>query len=825
MLSPKELHRRGLDKSNSGRYADARRLFERALRQVEEPDLEARIRLSLGYVEFELGSAEAGLALCRSALDLERVTDDARGLVHSQLGLLLLRSGQNPAALEAFATAISMLGSDPEPMATAHLNRGFLYLLQGDYAEASTDLAAAIDYARQAGLPLVVAKAEHNLGYARLLAGDIAAALRLMDRARPAWAGESATYQALCEQDRAEVLRAAGLVSDASTVLQETIRVYGRARLRQYQAEAQLTLARMLLVIDPAAARGWARRAGRRFRQRNSTVWALRADAVAMSAEVALGRVDPGRLYEIDELSASLRSHGMSRDATDVALRGAQAAAATQALDEATSRLASVRIGADAPLQTRIMARQVRADVAARRGRRTQALRHIRSGLAELHEWQSAFGSLDLQSSMVGLGRDLALRGMSVALSSGRPDVVFEWAERARALAGRVQPVRPPADDATAADLAELRRLHTEIAAASSQDGVPASLRRREAALRAQIRQVRWHDKGSGLVTEPEPLDYVQQRLGADEVVVNILAVDDRLTALVVSEDVAEVVPLGPLAQVRQLLDGMQADLDMAAAHLPAAIRQSVHAGLGQRLVQLSSQLVAPWSRHVQDRRVVVVPSGALAGTPWTLLPDLAGLPVTVPRSASEWIRARGTAGPASKAGFVAGPRVDRAHEEIKRAAYAWPAARLLEGADVQAEAVRALASEVDVFHVAAHGRHSADNPLFSGLELVDGPWFGYDIDQVRSIPSAVILSACELGRSTVRWGEESIGMTAAWLHAGARCVIASPALVDDDVACEVLSATHQQLAQGVQPANALASAMAEVAGGVAPFICFGSGW
>jgi len=54
-----------------------------------------------------------------------------------------------------------------------------------------------------------------------------------------------------------------------------------------------------------------------------------------------------------------------------------------------------------------------------------------------------------------------------------------------------------------------------------------------------------------------------------------------------------------------------------------------------------------------------------------------------------------------------------------------------------RARDVAELACRVDVFHVAAHGRHSAENPLFfSGLELVDGPWFGYDIDQLaRSHP------------------------------------------------------------------------------------------
>jgi CHAT domain-containing protein len=87
-------------------------------------------------------------------------------------------------------------------------------------------------------------------------------------------------------------------------------------------------------------------------------------------------------------------------------------------------------------------------------------------------------------------------------------------------------------------------------------------------------------------------------------------------------------------------------------------------------------------------------------------------------------------------------------------------------------------------------------------------------------------LSACELGRSSVRWGEETIGMTVAWLHAGANTVIASPASVDDDVACYTLAATHHYLAGGQPPADALASAMVEVGGPVpAPFVCFGAGW
>ena len=121
------------------------------------------------------------------------------------------------------------------------------------------------------------------------------------------------------------------------------------------------------------------------------------------------------------------------------------------------------------------------------------------------------------------------------------------------------------------------------------------------------------------------------------------------------------------------------------------------------------------------------------------------------------------------------------------------------------------------MLHVAAHGRHAVDNPLFSGLELADGVLFGYDIDRMPRVPQIVVLSACEVGRSAVRWGEEAVGMTRAWLHAGTRCVIAAPVVVADDDACELLGALHTGLAGGLAPAAALAAA-GERTGILAPF-------
>ena len=72
-----------------------------------------------------------------------------------------------------------------------------------------------------------------------------------------------------------------------------------------------------------------------------------------------------------------------------------------------------------------------------------------------------------------------------------------------------------------------------------------------------------------------------------------------------------------------------------------------------------------------------------------------------------------------ARAGFAFGPHVPRAQEEVAAAAAAWSQVTSL--ADATVDEVTSLASEVDVLHIAAHGRHSSDNAMFSGLELADG--------------------------------------------------------------------------------------------------------
>jgi hypothetical protein len=276
---------------------------------------------------------------------------------------------------------------------------------------------------------------------------------------------------------------------------------------------------------------------------------------------------------------------------------------------------------------------------------------------------------------------------------------------------------------------------------------------------------------------------------------------------------------------VRERLDRIAADLDFAAHHPGGSFGETVQGSLRHDLAEVADRLVTPLLPLLADRRLVLTPSALLAGTPWTLLPGLRGRPLTVPTSASRWLEQVATrARRPVRVGLVAGPRVARADEEIERAAAAWPSADVLHGDDANAAKVGEIASRVDVLHLAGHGVHAGDHPLFSTVELADGPWFGHDLDLLARTPSIVVLSACNLGQVSVLRGEESVGMTAAWVHAGARTVLSSPALVADDVACVALAHWHRLLAGGAAPADALAEVV-EASGAVVPFLCFGAGW
>jgi CHAT domain-containing protein len=84
------------------------------------------------------------------------------------------------------------------------------------------------------------------------------------------------------------------------------------------------------------------------------------------------------------------------------------------------------------------------------------------------------------------------------------------------------------------------------------------------------------------------------------------------------------------------------------------------------------------------------------------------------------------------------------------------------------------------------------------------------------------VLSACDLGLTDVRPGDETFGVVTALQNAGSATVVASVARVADDTAMAAMVGFHQAITAGAAPAAALAAALDGEA--TASFVCFGAG-
>lgn len=799
----------------NGRPEQALPEFDRALAGLTAPLDLIKALNNRSLLHLDAGRVAAARADLGQALRLARQhdMDFAVALLTVNLGCLDVVAGDLPAALGAFAAARDTYErAAPGRLPSLAIERARALVAAGLFREADRELAAALAQARAQGQDHAVADALQVRAEAALLAGRNTAA---------------ASFAAEC---RALFLRRGNRRRAALAALLAL-----RAGPPDARRAARLatTLRRLALPEDARV-----------------------ADLVAARAVPLTGRGSPAhRAAALDRLLH--RAAGTGRlDRLD-----------TRLLHRAT---ALDRTGRLDRLDTRLLRRLTRAEIARAEGRPAAAARELAAGMAALHRHRARFGCLDLQTGASAHGRDLAAAGLAAALESGSPASVHRWSERARAQALLLPPARPPDDPAVAGHLEDLRQTRFALRAAQLDGRATAALRGRAEGLQRRIRESAWSLRGTGSGgSTPAPLGAVRAGLGDGAALVAYLRSGDLLRALVVTGSRATVAELGEWAAAEEAVLRLRADLDTAAGRaLPSRLAAAIEASTRRDAEALQKAVLEPVAALIGDRDLVVVPTGVLMTAPWALLPLCAGRPVTVAPSATTWLAARGRLGfPSTTSGgfgaaalagdrlpvaeglglaalagdrlpvaeglgpaalpvdglpaavvLVAGPGNRRGEDEIAEIARLYPAATVLAGDRAGPAATLAALDGAHLAHVAAHGRHEAENALFSSLDLAGGPVLGYDLQRLARPPSLVVLSSCELGLTEVRPGDETFGLASALLAAGTATVVASVARVADDAARDVMARFHRALTAGRPPAAALAG----VAAGTG-FVCLGA--
>jgi CHAT domain-containing protein/Tfp pilus assembly protein PilF len=319
-----------------------------------------------------------------------------------------------------------------------------------------------------------------------------------------------------------------------------------------------------------------------------------------------------------------------------------------------------------------------------------------------------------------------------------------------------------------------------------------------QAAVEAAVERIQREAKGAANVVhfKPDDLDAIRKRLAPDEALVLYGLFDEGPLALVVAPAGATTVRLPPTNDIENACVALLTAIDERAG--PEVTGKSADA--------LRDLVVKPLGLAPGMKRLLVSPDGALSYVPFALLaPDREvvdvpsgttyGLLLEDGKARGDGVLALGDPDYQSKvdaraAGIYARgavgklTRLPATADEAKAVG-----GTVLLGKDATEKGLRdAVATKPRwrAVHFACHGLIDAERPAFSSLALTaDGDDDGFltvlEVFRAKIPADLVVLSACETAKGKVVKGEGIMGLTRAFMFAGAPRVICSLWKVDDD--------------------------------------------
>lgn len=816
-------------------------------RRAEESGLVAEAEMSLALALQHQGNAARALRHAEAAV----LAAPGIARLGMQRALIQERFGQLGAALDTYRRAqrVAATTGDRDTLARIHCNRGVLLTYRGDFDRAEADILAGERLCLELGLTLMAAGARSNLGYLAARRGNTVEALRWLEQARPQLEAAGDLRHGVFELDLCEVLLGAGLHRDALVAGRRAIDLIGETGMQAELAEARLLTAEAALRDgDLATAESLAGAAARAFSRQRRAPWAARARHLEVQARWESGQHDARLLNAARRVADGLDDAGWTASAASSRILAARIALELGRPQIARSELTRVSRRRSGPASERIRALHARALLRDAEGDGRGARTALRAGWQIVEQHRATLGATELHVGAAAHTTELAALGIDLAVRAGSPEELLRWAERGRAGALHQPPAHAPQDPRLAEALAALRAVTAELDTAAKEGGETRALLRRQAELEAGVRSLARLVEGGGgaAATERRAIepDALHAALG-DRAFVELVVNGGRLLAVVASGGRLSIRALGDAASAMRESAALRMAIGRLAvgAGAPAPLRAAARDAAARAARALAELVLGPVAGELAGRPLVLVPTGALHGTPWPALPGIPDELVVAP-SAALWLRGRAAAeategaarsGDATSptAGTVlvaAGPRLHHAGAEIRAVAARYPAPTVRPAAAATADEIRALLPSVELAHLACHGHFRDDNPLFSALEFTGGLISVFELEQLPSVPRRIVLSACDSGRAAVRPGDELIGLAAALLRLGTESLVASVLAVPDDATRRLMTAFHTRLAGGATPPAALAAARAELDPGTdedrvaaAAFVVFGS--
>jgi tetratricopeptide (TPR) repeat protein len=782
-------------------------------------------------------------------------TDTLTAVVYGNRSICYELVGRYEEALEASAIAeerFATLGMT-ERLGEVISNRGLVLLRLGRGSEALAAHEAAADVLAKAGLALRHAQAIANIGETHLQLSNYASSLKEFESARRLLASTDALVDKhFVLRNTANAYLALNLHAEALATYREAEVLLRGTGMAHDQAQALWGIALALVAHSE-------------FEQAERAL----DEAAALFEEAGNVPLLSGVMLE----RASLReARGDRTDARATAQRALELVSKDSWPVQqvyARLRLADMLLPDTTAVEPHLLAAQRLADRLALphlRYRTNERLGHLRrlQGRDEeartlleaaVEEIERSRGTVAQDTMRASFLRDkTAAYEDLLQLYLAQDDELAVWraftvAERAksRALVDLLSGVTEKGSSADPELDRRLRELQADLNAAysgllGSHDGereMPVTeLHARAVELEGEIGRLRLQAAADGSPSElfatSMPLNAIQDDLPPDAALLAYHVAGDEILAFVHARGQVRVARhLGSVAAVQRLLrkldsqwDRFGAGREFAGRHMPLLERSA-----RQVLASLYAELVASVEPLLEEvvgslpseagsvRKLTVVPHGPLHRVPFHALFDgerylierfeISYAPSTTVYALCQERDARGLDG-----ALVLGvddPSIPAAADEARTVSKHLPGASVRVGEEATLTALWCEAPGRGALHLACHGLFRADNPMFSALKLHDGWLLASDAMGLDLDGTLVALSACESGRSEVVGGDEILGLTRAFLGAGAATLAVSLWLVQDETTADLMGDWYERLRAGEQPATALRAAQLEL--------------
>jgi tetratricopeptide (TPR) repeat protein len=764
----------------------------------------------------ELGRYDAAARDLRRAEPL--VARDQRPELRLQLAILDHNRGRLRTAAKAYRELLDDPVCPPVVWVKAANNLANAQTLLGRPDAALEHLDRAAELARDLGPRLSAAIADTR-AWSSFHAGRFAESVRRFEEA-----GRLHTAAGLPVGEHyleyADVLRDLRLLDEAAAAARSAAVEFDRHGARLMAAEARLRCALLALEAgDDATALADADAAIREFRRQRRPAWTARAAVTAAQAKAAHDGYSVEVLRGLRRAAATLQRLGLRAEATYAHLAAGRAALvlARPAVARQELTLAS-DLAQGQSLLVRLRGHLAQA-LLAEVERSRDVVQKCARGLRDLARHRSALSSLELRVLAAGHGAELGELGLRTLLPTAPASRILEWLERTRTAALlRVQPPATGVDE----DVVALRGVRQELQEARlDRAEEPPGLLARQSALEARIRRRSWSGDGVGGEAAPLAGGAELRRTLDGRWLVEYAVIDDRILAVVVEPSRTRMLDLGAALPAREDAGASRFGLRrlLGGTRFTAAAMSAA----GQALDALACRLVAPLGVP-PDVPLVVVPSAHLVGVLWS---PLHSAPVSVAPSASLWAwvsrhaAGAGGNGPNSVV-LVAGPYLAGAVDEVTMVAAEHRGARTLLPPDSTVDATVDLVRDAGLAHLACHGQFRSDSPLFSALDLSDGPLTLYEMLARGVAPRRVVLASCNSGAQQPYDGNEVLGFVGAMMSNGTAGIAAADVPLPDAACAGAMTVLHHGLGRGDSIAAAVWRARtALAAGGPAEYVAW----